>query len=179
MTEEEKRAQRCCIICGRPACLRQYKRRTLISALSRSIRDAIDSGIHTFIIPYRDGYEAISANTIINVKKKYKGIHLIVAKPKAQAQTSMSNRETFLLQVCDFAANVGNGIEYYPDAMLDRWMVDHSCRIIVFRGDDFNEDINTLITYAEERGLFIDDFVKYDMLRRSWKKRRSEAETAD
>ncbi len=173
MTEEEKRAQRCCIVCGRPSCLKQYKQPELIAALSRSVHDAIDSGIRTFIIPYRDGYDAIAANVIVNIKKKVRDLRIVVAKPKSQAQKGMTRREEFLLRSCDLAVNIDEGQKFYPSIMLDRWMVDHSSRLIVCRGDDFNDDINTLITYAEEQNVLVDDFVKYDMLRTYQKRKRT------
>ena len=170
MTEEEKRRQRCCIVCGNAEYLRHYKQQILRGAVSRSVQSTIRSGVCTFIVPYRNGYEAEVVSSIMRAKKKKSGIRIIVVKPSTQRQCAPSVKERAILQACDMAFSVDVSSSVFQDIALDRWMVDHSSVLILVQGNDRDEDINTLVTYAEEHGVTVIDCANHDMLRRSWEK---------
>lgn len=127
--------------------------------LKLEIEKAIKEGYTTFLCGMALGFDIICAETILELKKKYKDIILIGALPCKNQDCKWITRERIryrnLLKQLDYVRCIYD--EYIgPECMLERnrYMVDNASKMIaLFNGQ--NDGTKKTIDYAKDKGLNI------------------------
>lgn len=136
MTEKEKKAKRCCFTGHRPDKLVNKECET-VSFLEAEIDKAIADGFTTFITGCAWGIDITAAQIVMMKKRLHPEIRLIAATPFpdfgnnwsggwAQAYKEVIENSDFVVNVSD--RYTGKGVFQ----VRNKWMVDHSARLIAF-----------------------------------------------
>ena len=156
MTELEKRMHRCCFAGHRPEKI-DHTEQEIKHWLSRRIDLAIMDGFVTFITGCCMGVDIWAAEVVIEKRKENPALHLIAAVPwpgfPRQWSEEWRARYEQLLKDADLVVNVSKYYRKDVFELRNRWMVDHSNRVIAF----YNEKAGGsryLINYAD--GQWVD-----------------------
>lgn len=102
--------------------------------LLSTLRGAINYGLRTFLTGMAEGFDMITAESIIELKNEFPYIKLIAVIPcigqELKWSTSQQKRYHKILQKCDDKIILSKS--YTPNCMIDRnkYMVDHSSFVI-------------------------------------------------
>ena len=155
MLSFEDREITCCFTGHRPQKLHQPEEEVR-KGLEAAIRQAYTDGYRIFITGMAMGVDIWAGETVLKLKKEYPDIHLIAAVPYPGQEKSFPHewkmKYAELMASCDHAEILS---EYYSRGVYharDRWMVDHSGRIIaVYNGEPGGTALT--IRYAKKEGL--------------------------
>ena len=161
-TEEEKRLHRCCFSGHRPEKLGAPEtevREWLDIRIEKAIRD----GYTTFITGCSMGSDIWAGQIVLEKKAEYPELHLIAATPwpgfAARWNTEWKTIYNDLLMRADLVVNVSE--KFHEDVFVkrNRWMVDHSNRMIVYMGFEPGGTVD-MIRYALEnrRELYVNSW---------------------
>ncbi len=127
----------------------------LISSLKQVLINLIENGCTVFYCGMAEGFDIICAETLLNIKKKYKNIRLVCVIPFFEHDKSVKycwkKRYDKVVSNCDEL--VYSSEEYQISAFQIRniYMVDHSDLIITWYDGQKGGTRNTL-SYAQREG---------------------------
>lgn len=119
---------------------------------------AIHYGVYNFMIGMAEGFDMISAEILINLRKTYKYIKIIAVIPcknqEIKWNIKQQRRYKKILKKCDEQIILSD--DYTPTCMFERnkYMVDHSDIVIACYNGNPSGTSKT-IKYAKEKGLQI------------------------
>lgn len=160
-TEEKKRLHRCCFSGHRQEKLEEPEKQ-IKTWLEEQIKSAIAAGFTTFISGCAMGVDIWAGQIVIRlrdeekVKKGSSSLRLIAATPwpgfSNRWNIDWQEQYSHLLRDADLVIPVSN--RYSKDVFQKRneWMVDHSCRLIVYYNGAAG-GTRDAIEYAEEKGI--------------------------
>ncbi|MGN0824127.1 MAG: SLOG family protein [Candidatus Coproplasma sp.] len=129
-----------------------------VNALTALIKSLIEKGVTTFYNGMARGFDLISAQCVLNLKKDYPLIKLIacVPCPNQEKYYNEEDRETYykVLERCDEVKLLSD--KYHKGCMLirNRYMVDNSSYLIAYeRGDDGGTEYT--LKYAKDKEIQI------------------------
>lgn len=157
MTEQEKRQHRCCFTGHRPEKLNMPETE-VIAWLESEIRKAIDDGFVTFISGMARGVDIWAAEIVLRLRDEDKPIHLICASPFEGFERSWSDewkqRYTEVMRQADIVKFVSPGYNRACFQIRNKWMVDHSSRVVAIYNGEPGGTKNT-IDYSQKQGVSI------------------------
>ena len=165
MSENEKRAKRCCFTGHRPEKLK-LPEKIICDRLSQAIESAIDRGKTTFICGMARGIDLWAGQAVIEMKMKYPELKLICAAPFVgfERQWSMSWQQiyTFVLTHADYKVAISK--RYDPGCFQRRneWMVNHSSLMIAAYNGERGGTRNT-IQFAKACGIPIHNIFDFSL----------------
>ena len=156
MTEQEKRAHRCCFTGHRPEKI-NLSPKVIISALEEYIRRAYAYGFYVFISGMAPGVDTWAAEIILQLRdKEHMPIKLIAASPfdgfEKRWSKDWQERYNKIMKEADLVRYISPN--YFPSCFQVRneWMVDHSARVIaVFNGQ--KSGTKNTIDYARKHQI--------------------------
>ncbi len=155
MTEKEKRMHRCCFTGHRPEKL-QADESTVKNWLSKKIDQAIADGYTTFITGMAMGIDIWAGQLVVEKKTQHPELHLIAAVPwpgfASRWKDEWRDAYNALLKQADLAINICEAYDDQVFAARNRWMVDHSRRIIAYFNGEKGGASSTL-DYAIKKNL--------------------------
>lgn len=155
LTEQEKRKLRVCFTGHRPEKLNMSKDK-IKSALLNEIIKAIDDEFKVFISGMARGVDMWAAEIILELKDEYPDIKLIAAVPfegfELKWSTSNQKQYHYLLNQADLVKYVCPNFSYSSYQIRNKWMVDHSARVIAVWNGKKSGTKNT-IDYANRCGI--------------------------
>lgn len=157
MTEQEKRLKRCCFTGHRPEKL-HHPEQQIKAFLRTEIQRAIYEGLNVFITGMSRGTDLWAAQIVLEERASQpeKNIKLICAIPYAGFEHSWNrywqNIYQDILSSADYIKFIGN--TYSPDIFhrRNRWMVEHSVRLIAVYNNTPGGTKYT-IEYAKTNGI--------------------------
>ena len=153
--EEQKRLHQCCFTGHRPEKL-LHTEIYIINELKREILAAIDSGFTTFITGMARGTDILAAELVIELRDAGQPLMLICASPFEGFENSWDEdwqqRYTQVLHKADSVHFICNHCSRYCFQIRNRWMVDHSMRVIAVYNGSPGGTRNT-INYAESKNI--------------------------
>ena len=154
-SEEEKRLHRCCFSGHRPEKLNEPEE-VVKQWLEEHIDEAIAAGYTTFISGAAMGTDIWAGEIVLKKEAENPALHLIVATPwKGFAyRWSLAWKKQYdeLLQGADLVVTV---CDHYHDGvfqMRNKWMVDHSARLVAYFNGADGGTKNT-VEYALSKGI--------------------------
>lgn len=157
MTEAEKRQGRCCFTGHRPQKL--YREESGIRKdLEDAIEKAISDGYHTFITGMAYGVDIWAGEILLRLREIDSTLRLIAAVPfpdfNARWSIDWKYRYEALLEKADLIQFVCSSYSAGAYQRRNKWMVDHSDRVIaVFNGE--KSGTKNTIDYARKCGVQI------------------------
>ena len=154
-TEAELRRHRCCFTGHRPEKLRAAEGEIKV-ALTGEIRAAISDGYSVFISGMACGVDLWAAELVLDLRDRGEAVRLICAVPfpgfELRWERSWRERYQFVLERADLVRVICP--TYRPDCFQrrNRWMVDHSARVIAAYNGTGGGTRNTL-EYAAACGV--------------------------
>lgn len=156
ISEAEKRKHRCCFTGHRPDKL-NVSENTVVRALEKEIRIAIQDGFNVFITGMAMGTDLWAAEIVIRLRKKEKlPLKLIAASPfegfEQRWPIEWQKRYNAVMAEADLIRFISP--YYHRDCFQVRniFMCDHSSRVIaVFNGE--NGGTKNTIDYANRNGI--------------------------
>ncbi len=133
ITEAELRLHSCCFTGHRPEKLGRSER-DISSDIDREIRDAITDGYTTYITGMSRGVDIWAAEIVLQLRSEGYHLKLICAIPHPGFEKRWSQawqqRYRNICSQADLVRVISNG--YHPGVYQrrNRWMVDHSARVI-------------------------------------------------
>ncbi|PWL82892.1 MAG: DUF1273 domain-containing protein [Prevotellaceae bacterium] len=155
MTEAEMRGHRCCFTGHRPEKLLCSKEQ-ITTDLTTAIDNAISDGYRTFISGIAMGVDIWAAQIILEKKTVLSGLHLICALPfpgfgdRWPSQWSDAYRE--IIAQADLVKSISPAFSYASFQRRNKWMVDHSGRVIAVYNGCSGGTRNTMI-YAQQNNV--------------------------
>jgi len=160
----EKRRAACCFTGHRPHLFPWGEDMTdpravaLIAALDEAIEEAIADGITEFICGGALGVDTWAATRVLRAKGRHPHIRLILARPWEGHNSTVTNPDyLWVKQSADqrLVISQKEGKEAFLER--DRWMVEHSSRIIAVYDEASGLKGGTFytLTYAKEQGLWV------------------------
>ena len=155
MTEAEMRGHRCCFTGHRPEKLLCSKEQ-ITTDLTTAIDNAISDGYRTFISGMAMGVDIWAAQIVLEKKTVLPGLHLICALPfpgfgdRWSSQWSDAYRE--IIAQADLVKNISPAFSYASFQRRNKWMVDHSVRVIAVYNGCSGGTRNTMI-YAQQNNV--------------------------
>ncbi len=129
-----------------------------IKKLSTLIESLIKRGKHTFLNGMARGFDLISAQCVLDLKRFYPDVKLIACVPCPQQDKYFNEEDkksyAYVLENCDEVKLISN--KYYKSCMLtrNRFMVDNSSVLIAYdRGEDGGTDYT--LDYAKNKNIEI------------------------
>jgi len=160
MSEEEKRLHRCCFSGHRPEKLKEPED-NIKAWLEQQIDQAIDDGFTTFISGCAMGVDIWAGRIVVRKKAFVPGLHLIAATPwpgfARRWSQEWQDQYNALLYEADLVMNVCDHYHQGVFQQRNRWMVDHSARLIAYYNGMDGGTKNT-IAYAKWKNI---DVVAY------------------
>ena len=157
MVENEERARRCCFTGHRPEKL-NLAEKTIMEALHTEIQAAIADGFTTFLSGMARGVDLWAAQLVLEQKQIHPELRLICVVPYEGVETSWSLEWQRLyhdvLTAADGIKVVSPHFTYDVFQMRNRWMVEHSSRVIAAYNGAKGGTKNT-IKYAEQQGVTV------------------------
>lgn len=157
LTEFELRSHRCCFTGHRPEKLTMPEKK-IKAALEAQIKAAIEDGYQTFISGMSRGVDLWAAEIVLRFRDRGVPVRLICAVPYPGFETRWNAGWQKTYQRILTSADLVRFIcpQYTPDCFQrrNRWMVDHSSRIIAAYNGTPGGTRNTL-KYAASQGLSI------------------------
>lgn len=155
MTEQEKRAHRCCFTGHRPEKLKMPESE-VIAGLEREIRQAITDGFTVFITGMARGVDIWAAEIVLRLRVAGEPLKLICASPFEGFERSWSpdwkRRYQEVLKGADLVRFVCAGYSRDCFQRRNEWMVDHSARVIAAWDGQPSGTKNT-VDYARRHGV--------------------------
>lgn len=156
MTEQEKRAHRCCFTGHRPEKL-SLPESEVKAELEKEIRLAIADGINVFITGMAPGVDIWAAEIVLELRKKEElSLKLIVASPHLGFENRWSiewqKRYAAVMAKADFIKEVCSHYSRGCYQIRNEWMVDHSARVIAVWNGRPSGTKNTIV-YAKRKGV--------------------------
>ena len=155
MTEVEQRLHRVCFTGHRPEKL-DVPEWKVVQVLEKEIDRAIADGYTTFISGMARGVDIWAAEIVISRKKKYPELKLICALPFEGFETSWSadwqKRYAIVLEKSDLVYPICKGYSRSCFQVRNKWMVDHSARVIAVWNGEPSGTKNT-IDYAMKKAV--------------------------
>ena len=159
------REKTCCFTGHRPDKLpweedeRDSRCRRLKESLARAVEDAYVAGDRRFISGMARGGDLYFAEAVLELREWHKDVALECARPyEAQADSwPQAERERYqaILERCNFETLVQHRYDRFCLFRRNRYMVDHSSRLIaVYNGVPKGGTYQTL-AYAMKKGLTI------------------------
>lgn len=155
MIEQEKRKHRVCFTGHRPEKL-DMSEVNVKSALLREITKAIDEGYNVFISGMARGVDMWAAEIVLELKDAHSDLKLIAAIPfeRFEQKWSKENQKLYndILEQADFIKFICPKFSYSSYQIRNKWMVDHSARIIAVWNGEKSGTKNT-VDYANKCGV--------------------------
>lgn len=135
LSEAEKRRHRCCFTGHRHEKLAQPENEVK-NWLRLQIERAVADGYTTFVTGMAMGVDIWAGQIVAEMKKDDPRLHLIAAVPwqgfSSRWHEEWKEQYKDLIAKADIVKNIGS--RYSPEVFDDRnkWMVDHSCRLIAY-----------------------------------------------
>lgn len=153
--EAEMRRHRCCFIGHKPEKL-HVSEESAKAWLSQQIDQAIQDGFVTFISGMAMGIDIWAGQLVLEKKASHPGIHLIAVTPYPTFSWRWSEEwkqaYTALWEAADHRVTICKGFQQEAFDLRNKWLVDHSSRIIAFFNGSSGGAFNTL-EYAVSEGL--------------------------
>lgn len=148
-------AKTCCFTGHRPDHLPEDFRE-LYSRIDTAVRQAVDDGYNTFLTGMAIGFDRMAGYTVLQLKHRGFPVRLICAVPyKGFAEGSRDEWRELSLTLLEQA----DAVEYicpksHPGCyqLRNRWMVDHSSRVIAYYADVKGGTRDT-VRYAEKKNI--------------------------
>ncbi len=157
MEMTEKRIQTCCFT-GHRELPTGWDRRKLAARLEKTVVEQIEKGVRFFGAGGARGFDALAAETVLKLKKKYPDIKLILVLPcMTQTRGWPTGDVEQYERIKDRADKViYTSREYTKGCMFkrNRHLVNNSSVCICYKTKDSGGTAYT-VHYAEERGLEI------------------------
>ncbi len=154
-TEAEKRALRCCFAGHRLEKL-SVPEEEVRALLRREILAAVSDGFVTFLTGMGMGVDLLAGETVCELRDTAPSLHLIAVSPypsfAARWSDEWKQRYFALLKKADLVRFMGDRFDLSLVDMRNRWMVDHSGRLIVMYSGEEGRT-RQMIAYAGERGV--------------------------
>ena len=155
MLSFEHRDVTCCFTGHRPQKLHQPEPE-IREGLEKAVLRAYDDGFRYFITGMAMGVDIWAGEAVLKLREKHPEIQLIAAVPYPGQEKNFPHEWKLnyaeLLQKCDQAEILSDRYQKGVFHLRDRWMVDHSSRIIaVYNGEPGGTA--TTISYAKKEGL--------------------------
>jgi len=164
LSEKEKRMHRCCFTGHRPEKLRATEAE-VVALLRDAIQQALDDGFKTFITGMARGVDIWAAEIVLAFRKTNPDIHLICALPhpdfEARWHDDWKARYRAILQQADLVRTICPEFKMAAYMERNKWMVDHSARVIAFYNDEPGGTQKTLI-YARMQTVPVVILTKQD-----------------
>lgn len=155
MTEQEKRAHRCCFTGHRPEKL-SMPEAMVVAALQKEIRQAIADGFNVFLSGMARGVDLWAAEAVLRFRNANRSVKLICASPypgfEERWSRAWQGRYRQVMVRADLVRFISPG--YHPACFQQRneWMVDHAARVIAVWNGQPSGTKNT-IDYAARQGI--------------------------
>lgn len=169
MTELEKRLHRCCFTGHRPEKLKADEP-SVKAWLSTEIDKAIVDGYRTFITGAAMGVDIWAGQIVVEKRRNNPDLHLIAAVPwpgfSSKWNEAWRGQYDDLIRNADLVIYVKNTYEDHVFHARNKWMIDHSNRIIAY----FNGERGTSLAAVDDAlskklevivGGIIPDFSSY------------------
>lgn len=157
MAEIDNKSYTCCFT-GHRDFNSSYSEEQIAQWLSKEIRLAVEEGYDTFITGMCYGIDIIAAEEVLKQKAGGYKLSLIAATPYIGFESIMTEQwKERYFNVLECANNVYPVCRSYSRScfyMRNRWMVDHSSRIIAVYNGKKGGTHNTVM-YAATKGLTI------------------------
>ena len=157
MTKQEKRQYRCCFTGHRPEKL-SWPEKEVIAWLEAEILKAINDGFVTFVSGMARGVDIWAAEIVLRLRDEGQPIHLICASPFEGFESSWSEewkqRYNGILRRADLVKYVCKGYSRTCFQIRNKWMVDHSSRVVAIYNGEPGGTKNT-IDYSQKQGVSI------------------------
>lgn len=156
MTEQEKRAHRCCFTGHRPEKI-NLSPKVIMSALEEEIRRAYADGFYVFISGMAPGVDTWAAEIILHLRdEEHMPIKLIAASPfegfEKRWSKEWQQQYNEIIRRADLVKYISSN--YYASCFQVRneWMVNHSARVIAAFNGQKSGTKNT-VDYARKKGI--------------------------
>lgn len=161
MTEQEKRAHRCCFTGHRPEKLNAPEA-AIVAALQKEIRQAIADGFNVFISGMARGVDLWAAETVLELQKAGESIKLICASPypgfEDRWDSEWQMRYRRVVVQADLVRFISPGYRSDCFQRRNKWMVDHSARVIAVWNGLPSGTKNT-VQYARRHGVSVKNVI--------------------
>ena len=155
MVSFENRDITCCFTGHRPQKLHQNEQ-DVLTGLEKAVNTAYEDGYRYFITGMAMGVDIWAGEAVVRLKEEHADVRLIAAVPYPGQDKNFPHewkkKYAELMASCDQAEIIS---EVYRKGVFharDRWMVDHSSRIIaVYNGEPGGTALT--IAYAKKEGL--------------------------
>ena len=155
MLSYEKRACTCCFTGHRPQKLHQEEEEVR-AGLEKAVAQAYEEGYRFFISGMAMGVDLWAGEAVLKLREQLPDVRLIAAipYPGQEKHFPLEWKELYaqVLAGCDHAEILAEEYRKGVFALRDRWMVDHSSRIIaVYNGEPGGTALT--LSYAKKEGL--------------------------
>lgn len=165
MSENGKRAKRCCFTGHRPEKLK-LPEEIIYTRLSQAIEYAIDQGKTTFICGMARGIDLWAGQVVIGKKMTHPELKLICAAPFVgfEQRWSMNWQQLYAFVLAHADYKVAASKRYAPDCFQRRneWMVNHSSLVIAAYNGERGGTRNT-IQFAKACGIPIHNIFDFSL----------------
>ena len=155
MAERELRQHRCCFTGHRPEKLEQSES-VVVEALKKEIRTAIADGFQTFISGVARGVDLWAAEIVLTLRDEGDAIRFICASPYQGFEDRWGRewqaRYRRAIERADLVRFICPGYGWDCFQRRNKWMVDHSTRVIAVYNGGPGGTRNT-VEYARSRGV--------------------------
>lgn len=153
--ETELRLHRCCFTGHRPEKL-NVPEAYIQHTLEQEIRKAVDDGYSVFISGMARGVDIWAAEIVLKLRRERKFVRLICASPYPGFEDRWSNswktRYRSIMAQADLSRFISPSYSRDCFSIRNRWMVNHSSRIIAVYNGMPSGTKNT-VDYALQNGL--------------------------
>lgn len=152
--EDTEKEKVCCFTGNRPEKLSRSPEECK-RLLVRAIMDSYEQGYRVFISGMADGVDCWAAMAVLTMRCFYPEVRLVTALPfPSRRGGSMKELSTMICALADLNVEVSEG--YWAGAYdkRNKWMVDHSGRLIALM-DAQNSGSGRTLRYAQKSGLEI------------------------
>ena len=157
MREAEKRLLRCCFTGHRPEKLRADES-SVCMRLEAAVKIAIRDGYRTFISGMARGVDIWAAEIVLKQKAVNPQVRLICALPhpdfEKRWKADWQKRYSAVLEQADYIKTVSPKFSMESYQIRNKWMVDHSARVIAIFNGEKGGTKNT-IEYAQKQGVSV------------------------
>ena len=150
--EDTEKDKVCCFTGSRPEKLTRTPEECK-RLLVRAIMDSYEQGYRIYISGMADGVDYWAAMAVLTMRCFYPEVRLVTALPfPDRRKRGMDDLNTMIYALADLNVEVSES--YWAGAYdkRNKWMVDHSGRLIALM-DDQNSGSGRTLRYAQKRGL--------------------------
>ena len=150
--EDTEKDKVCCFTGSRPEKLTRTPEECK-RLLVRAIMDSYEQGYRIYISGMADGVDCWAAMAVLTMRCFYPEVRLVTAPPfPSRRRGGMEDLNTMICALADLNVEVSGS--YWPGAYdkRNKWMVDHSGRLIALM-DDQNSGSGRTLRYAQKNGL--------------------------